>query len=114
MTDIEATPDVLRDVQKERAAQIARGFDAAHDDTHTKNEIAHGAVAKVLCSIGEMDAAEARWPWPRRAPCGCRSVGECWHFTGTAPFDGGRRRLLVEATAMLVAEIERLDRRVAP
>lgn len=85
MTDY-TRADVLADITAERQRQIAKGYDAAHDDTHTAGAILWrdwGALARI-------------------GPHAVRALRE------------GRmddyRRLLVEAAAQLIAEIERHDR----
>lgn len=77
---------VLDEIAVERKLQIARGYDAAHDDEHTGGEIARAAAS--------FAANDPRlWPW------------------GALPIhEGGRRETLIKAAALLVAEIERFDR----
>lgn len=105
---------VIAEVAAERARQIAaEGWTLAHDDDHREGELAIAAAVYAA-------------PIPLRAeiivPCGCRSVGDCPHAAfpktkwGDAwPFDGkpkrkDRRRDLIRAAALIVAEIERIDR----
>lgn len=72
----------LRDILAERAHQISLGYDAEHDDGHFGAEIVRAALARIQRAIGES------------------------HYS-TSPV---AREKLVDATAMLIAEIERLDR----
>ncbi len=83
---------VLQEVNRERERQIAKGYDAAHDDEHTDGAIA-GAAAYYAWGKG---APDYLWPW-----------GEATLPTVSLMAD--RERLLT-AAALCVAEIERLDR----
>lgn len=75
------------DILKERSRQVMQeGWDAAHDDEHSNDEIAMAAACYALNDT-------ANWPW---------SMG-WWKPTD-------RRRDLVKAGALIIAEIERLDR----
>lgn len=76
----------LADINAERQRQIAKGYDAGHDDTH-----AAGAIL---------------WrDWGALARIGPHAVRA--HREGRMD---DYRRLLVEAAAQVIAEIERLDR----
>jgi len=91
-------------ILKERRRQIsAEGFTAAHDDLYIREELA--LAAAVYCipnwAIGEddhvADAVVELWPW------------ECDWLKRT-PHD--RLRELTKAGALIVAEMERLQRLV--
>jgi hypothetical protein len=83
---------VLRDVEIERARQKnAEGFSPKRDDGYVKGELADAAASYVLGA--EWVERICIWPWS----------WEWWK-----PKD--RRRDLVRAAALIVAEIERLDR----
>ena len=95
-----------RDVLTERQRQIAQeGWTEEHDDEHTQGEIAQAAACYALAgtSVDEAWYIHGRWKdvrdlfWPR-------SWGRAWW----KPAD--RRRNLVRAGALILAEIERLDR----
>ncbi|AOJ10370.1 hypothetical protein WS71_24490 [Burkholderia mayonis] len=93
----EAMTDAARDVLAERRRQVeAEGWTPQHDDEHDMGEMAHVAA---WYSIDPMmrDALDERglgfWPWAQ----------EWWK--PTTP-----RRDLVKAGALILAEIERLDR----
>lgn len=87
--------DALRDVAAERRRQIEReGWTPAHDDKHEFEELAFAAAC--YCTADEGDAPPAVWPWDT----------SWWK-----PKD--RRSNLVRAAALLLAEIERLDRATA-
>lgn len=95
-----------RDVLAERRRQIeAEGWTPEHDDQHGLGELARAAASYAATYAAECDnsiVTEARlvtfaraiWPW-----------GLGWFKSA-----GGRRRLLVKAGALILAEIERLDR----
>lgn len=105
----------LRDVGAERRRQVeAEGFDYSHDDAHDRGEMVKAAVSygthafvtiELLARgedpsrIAEMSReamAPRTWPWDVR-----------WWKPGNA------RRCLVKAAALIIAEIERLDRKAA-
>ncbi|HIB1367992.1 TPA: hypothetical protein ACWV4M_004377 [Salmonella enterica subsp. enterica serovar Muenchen] len=79
------------DVLAERQRQIAvKGWTPEHDDTYIDCELAAAA-------IGYIEPMEAENYWPAD-----------WHDDSFRPSD--YRRNLVKATALLLAELERLDR----
>lgn len=84
------------DIIAERQRQIIEeGWKPEHDDEHDKGELAMAAV----CYINETGTVNRNggkpwgWPW-----------GASWWKPDT------RRRNLVKASALILAEIERLDR----
>lgn len=87
------------DVIVERRRQVeAEGWTAQHDDQHDEGELAKAASCYAAASVpGCMDLMRARalalWPW------------ETWWWK---PSD--RRQNLIKAGALILAEIERLDR----
>ncbi|OHV85920.1 hypothetical protein [Ensifer sp. LCM 4579] len=96
----------IEDVIAERRRQIeGEGWTAEHDDGHTKGELAKAAACYAHHSTTTETHREAVirtgafplfWPWD----------SEWWK-----PADP--RRMLVKAAALIVAEIERLDRAAA-
>lgn len=86
-----------RDVLAERQRQIeAEGWTPEHDDQHTDGSL---AVAAACYAIADRDGrAEAPPFWP-------------WDLDWWKPSDD--RRMLVKAGALILAEIERLDRATA-
>lgn len=69
-----------------------------HDDRYGAHELAEAAACYCLSSAGKpFDYFETMWPWER------------WWFKVSDP-----RRDLVKAGALVLAEIERLDRAAAP
>ncbi|HFT3134930.1 TPA: hypothetical protein ACWV5T_005050 [Salmonella enterica subsp. enterica serovar Muenchen] len=79
------------DVLAERQRQInVKGWTSEHDDAYIDCELAAAA-------IGYIEPMEAEYYWPAD-----------WHDDSFRPSD--YRRNLVKATALLLAELERLDR----
>lgn len=101
---------VIDEIAAERRRQIAvEGWDAAHDDAeHDSGQLAAAAACYAAGSKLEqpMPAANVA-AWER----GSRMVWP-WSAEWWKP-KGGRRRMLVKAGALIVAEIERLDRAAA-
>lgn len=87
------------DVLAERRRQIeAEGWTPEYDDKHSAGEMAKAAACYALVSAGfNPDAMINVWPW---------------HRLWWRPRD--KRRNLVKAAALILAEIERLDRVAAP
>lgn len=93
------TARVLSAIEAERLRQVVKGYDAAHDDGHCQSEIAHASACYALMGTGVnlkewmIDVVERLWPW-----------------SGAKPMPESQRETLIVAAALLVAEIERLDR----
>lgn len=92
--------NVIDEITAERERQIeAEGFSIDHDDQHNAGELLTAALCYAQRRMDEnrfgtfTPNAPAAWPWDE----------DWWK-----PKD--RRRDLVRAAALLVAEIERLDR----
>lgn len=111
---------VILEVARERERQMeAEGWTPEHDDTHNEGEMARAAASYAYVSrlnatvreIGSMPSTFNRnypewvnvktiarmWPWDWK-----------W-FKPTTP-----RRDLIKAAALIIAEIERLDRAASP
>jgi len=90
-----------RDVLAERRRQISgEQWSPEHDDFHEEGELADAAACYAAGSI----------PMAQVAPDSDRYVSLCpWDQSWWKP-SGGRRRNLVKAGALILAEIERLDR----
>jgi hypothetical protein len=97
---IEGRPYVL----VERVRQLSEeGFDAAHDDQHTEGELSRAAACYAMGAVETITGREpmtwdddflsALWPWDRS-----------WWKSKTARSD------LVRAAALILAELERIDR----
>jgi hypothetical protein len=99
--DAKRLTQAVRDVLAERQRQIdVEGWDAHHDDEHQGGEgsLAAAAAAYAIESVPgtrtqEFGAVPKCWPWERQ-----------WWKPSTP------RRMLVKAAALVLAEIERLDR----
>lgn len=92
----------VRDVLNERMKQSkVHGFSDAHDDEHDNGALVNAAIsyAAPLAFEPKMAPGDALVkvpsPWP-------------WHANWWRP--RGMRRNLVKAAALLIAEIERIDR----
>lgn len=92
---------VIDEIVAERKRQIeVEGFTPEHDDEHDNWQLSSAAVCYGNMGNGgpfsHPVAGRAPWAWPR---------GSDWWKPSPDP-----RRNLVKAAALLVAEIERLDR----
>ena len=93
------TDQVLADVARKRLRQIEfHGWTREHDDAHVHGEVAIAAIPSVQAaspaSLGlSREDLEVFWPWDSEFKP-----------------DTDRRENLVNAAALIVAEIERLDR----
>lgn len=93
---------VILEIARERERQMAvEGWPPEHDDTHTRGDMAAAAGCYAIvagCSDRSREQFAAKpypeWPWDDK----------WWKPTD-------RRRDLVKAAALIVAEIERLDRK---
>lgn len=89
--------DILTEIADERGRQIAKGYDPLHDDAHTDDALADAAAYL---------AHSEEWrPYDDGGP-----TFPDWAEHIAAKWNHDRRRQLVIAAALLVAEIERLDR----
>ncbi|MGE4334695.1 MAG: hypothetical protein AB7E55_01800 [Pigmentiphaga sp.] len=104
----DALTAAARDVLAERQRQISvEGWEPERDDTYQHGELAHAAASYAQCAgmQGERATTEnafktpfvENWPW-----------SEAWWKPSADP-----RRNLVKAGALILAEIERLDRAAA-
>lgn len=94
--DRDGTSIALADIRAERVRQMhAEGWTEEHDDTHVAGQMAQAAGCYALHAASPFadGVVPIFWPWARR----------WWK-----PKDS--RRDLVKAAALIVAEIERLDR----
>lgn len=84
----------LEDIAAERQRQIdVEGYTSAEDDGYVNGAVAEAAAAYAMSAAGNSADAHATWPWKMAS------------FKPTNP-----RRDLVKAGALIIAEIERLDR----
>ena len=96
---------IIEDIAAERHRQISgEGYSLAHDDAYRRGDLADAAAAYAFLAAKGDDLnrhrwkthALALWPWREEA------------FKPTTP-----RRDLLKSSAMIVAEIGRLDRKAA-
>lgn len=86
---------VIDEIVAERSRQVtSEGWTPEHDDANTNHEMARAAACY---AIGDVRVAAFFKVWPER-----------WDVKWWKPTD--HRRNLVKAGALIVAEIERLDR----
>lgn len=91
---------VIEDVFAERKRQItSEGWTAAHDDEHDGGEMAIAGACYAMRAdrVGGGHDVPKEWPWDK-----------AWWKPKN------KRRDLVRAAALIIAEIERLDRLISP
>lgn len=99
MTRAQRTNAVMVEIAKERERQVnVEGWTEAHDDAHGKGEMARAASCYALASA-VMDPTAQEYHSPKYWP---------WDWKWWKQHN--RRRNLVKAAALIVAELERLDR----
>lgn len=87
-------PSAWGDVLAERQRQISEeGWTPTHDDEHPDGSLARAGACYVLAAVGLTAIGVSLWPW-----------GKKWWKPK------GARRDLVRAAALILAEIERMDR----
>ena len=90
-----------QDILAERRRQmVEEGWDPDHDDLHDQGEIASAAAAYAVASVAPnafLDSSPTLWPW---------------HESFWKP--GTPRKMLIKAGALILAEVERLDRLPGP
>lgn len=92
-----SVPDGIADIAAERKRQQEKeGWTIAHDDEHIEGHLALAGACYAL-PPGEIGYIESVWPWD---------------FSWFKP--KSRRQDLVRAAALIVAEIERIDRAASP
>ncbi|PJG67788.1 hypothetical protein [Acinetobacter seifertii] len=101
----QAVIDVLN--ERERQIQI-KGWTNEHDDAYEKNELTRAASGYVNHVVGRS------WTYNKERPETYRDeeVPEFWPWAGNFWKPKSPREDLVRAAAILIAEIERLDREV--
>lgn len=96
MASLTARPTAWHDVLAERQRQMARH---THDDDYIRNELMWAAIGFLAHSGNEAqrETAEQWWPW-----------GHFYYHAKIRPKP--HRQRCVQAAALLLAEIERVDR----
>lgn len=98
--------DVIDEIAAERQRQVsAEGWSAAHDDAHRDGSLGAAAASYALPEADRrgkrLRDGDEWWIVPLTWP-------DSWHPAWWKPKD--RRRDLIRAAALIVAEIERMDR----
>ncbi len=107
------TYQVLKEIGEERQRQIdSEGWSIKHDDGHDDESLAMAAAcyAAPIPILKQQNGNNGcsfvdPWPWTTFS----RGI-ECYDYTEYNKERKPRRRQLVIAAALLIAEIERLDR----
>lgn len=96
------------DIMDERAHQKL-SYSEAHDDDHDAGELAYAAAAFAVPKNAQVDIMVGnRERWSRAGWAGLATI--LWPTRWDLPTSAGNRQDLVRAGAMIVAEIERIDR----
>lgn len=116
---IDAAESILVEIAQERLRQIeGEGWTPEHDDEHGDGELALAAACYALPVHRRTKTVVADEVFNGRAqagdvetyPIGQSNVPEPWPWLGKWWKPGDRRGDLLKAGALIVAEIERLDR----
>lgn len=106
--DIPAMCQALKDIVAERRHQIEdEGWTPEHDDRHVEGELPLAAACYAKSAGSYSDEARARWPHASKTISPLWPWDPKWWKPKTCRID------LVRAGALIVAEIERLDRAAA-
>jgi hypothetical protein len=109
-----ALTKAAQDVLAERQRQIsAEGWTPEHDDEHHDGSMARAAAAYCLCGEGP-PAPGVPSEFHSSRPWDFNILLAIWPRSWSWPTPKDRRRNLVRAAALLLAEIERLDRKQTP
>lgn len=96
---------VIDEIAAERKRQIeVEGWSAQHDDEHTDGQMAAAAACYAMEA-----AINSGWP-PVGVEVEIPTPEDCWPWDAKWWKPKTRRQDLVRAAALLIAEIERLDR----
>jgi hypothetical protein len=88
---------VIDEIVAERQRQVdVEGFDEENDDKYQVHELLRAAGCYILSPIGWLHSPPPAWLWP-------------WDYKWWKPTTP--RRDLIKAAALIVAEIERIDRK---
>lgn len=102
-------PDVIDEIEHERTRQInAEGWSPEHDDEHDSGELARAASC-----YAEHAARSQSGDWRQRLAAESKSIPLQWPWSKEWWKPKDRRKDLIRAAALIVAEIERLDRKAS-
>lgn len=97
-----------RDILAERMRQVsAEGYSFEHDDNHARGELAAAAACYAL-PVAVYTGCLA--PFPPRGTLGLKLANHVWPWAPGSFRRKSRREDLIHAAALLIAEVERLDR----
>jgi len=119
--EVEAADEIMRlraaleEIAAERKHQIEdKGYDSEHDDAHKDGSIASAAAAYALVASYPDQLRDPRRPGALRWDGSHYSIlGQLWKWEWEMFQPQDRRSDLIRAAALIVAEIERLDRALA-
>lgn len=104
---------IIEEIAAERKRQIeAEGWSVEHDDEHANGEIAEAAACYALGTA--LDQAERATMEEFGPPATPHRLMTLWPWSAKWWKPTNRRRDLIKAGALIVAEIERLDRADRP
>lgn len=98
----------LRDVMAERLRQIDDfGYDAKHDDGHVDGDLTKAGIAYAMAALARMHQAVGDEDQAGHAYAVVRRM---YPFDARFAPEEDRRNALIRAAALMLAEIERIDR----
>lgn len=101
--DVAGLSQAEADVIAERRRQVTGyGWSPEHDDEHKPGDLATAGYCYALCAVEEQDLCVAPDAPPR-----------CWPWDLRWWKPNGVRRALVKAAALIIAEIDKIDRKAA-
>lgn len=110
-------PNVIREIADERERQVtAEGWTPDHDDQHSGGTMAKAASCYALCAgvgLAITDGAEEHYDFPSAGYMSAAVPRPPWPWTDEWWKPKDPRRDMIRAAALLVAEIERIDRATA-
>ncbi|MFM0595359.1 hypothetical protein [Paraburkholderia dilworthii] len=106
-TSQQGISDAARDVLAERRRHVeVEGWAQEHDDQHNAGMLAVSAACYALHAAAGLSSTDSAY-WSRTF---AKTAGELWQFDVEWWKPSTTRRDLVKAGALILAEIERLDR----
>lgn len=108
--------EIIEEIATERYRQIVKGHTLEADDTRDRGELVLAAASFALRAVTKHSdtpifASFGRAPMRAERNAGFIGLGGLlWPWEAEFPHHTERRARLVKAAALLVAEIERLDR----
>jgi hypothetical protein len=107
MTEFNQISDVLKLIRQERERQIKKGFDYQHDDNEINEELARAAsVYAMPQDLRQFDFFDFSKPQHRIL----NIQKKIWPYKEAFNPSSDRVKELIKAAALIVAEIERIER----